>query len=580
MSFPTSNLDHSWNATPGPSNVPRTPPPAYDPTEAEDYGRHLRARFRSPSPDLPLITISDSPDTAIWALLPEDLPCHTPSPDPEPLAANPEQIQIRQPGFAPPYPVWVGTPLHLCPLPDSDSDTDSKYGGNEPVPEQEDDDPLNAHGADYEWPELDAIDRAILVNSKDQKTGYPWDTISPSTEGPSYHDEEERQPYRPVYSPTETESSTPPQQETGYWTPDPEPMLNNRRWSTPYSPSPWQRETALTWTAPPSERFDTFHYDEGTFRGFNNYDLPRYPFPLPDSPNQQYQPNTPYAPHPQRIQKYRLPQYSTYPLGGQDPPDDPPIDVDERQEGGSNNLPPVPSKEERLQAARLKDRKAGHNMIWNLNQTDPDDDDKGKKPERGRPYVSNYRRPLHECDNQFSIPRPPPGKGCPHPMPQPIGTAPPDAAYLGIKLILMQPPKHFQGAHDDIERFVGDCITYFEAFTTYFLLNSQTVPFAAFYFEGPAKEWWVYKCPEFWANNDDDQVLARFRYPTWPEFVAMLTTQFRDPAIEIVHECKMFEVRMGKNPASQFFYKLEKEAKLAGRRTDEGKRGTLVQAVR
>ncbi|SJL04351.1 uncharacterized protein ARMOST_07717 [Armillaria ostoyae] len=122
-------------------------------------------------------------------------------------------------------------------------------------------------------------------------------------------------------------------------------------------------------------------------------------------------------------------------------------------------------------------------------------------------------------------------------MPQPIGHAPNDAAYLGIKPILMQPPKPFKGAHNDIEHFIGDCITYFEVFAAYFLLDSQTVPFAASYFEGPAKEWW---------------------------FVALLTAQFCDPAVEIVHERKMFEVCMGKNPASQFFYELEKEAKLAG----------------
>ncbi|SJL18796.1 uncharacterized protein ARMOST_22397 [Armillaria ostoyae] len=147
-------------------------------------------------------------------------------------------------------------------------------------------------------------------------------------------------------------------------------------------------------------------------------------------------------------------------------------------------------------------------------------------------------------------------------MPQPIGHAPPDAAYLGIKPILMQPPKAFKGAHDDIEHFVGDCITYFKVFSFYFLLDSQTVPFTTSYFEGPAKEWWVYKRPEFWANNDNNTVAARFRYPIWPEFVAMLTAQFRDPAVEI------------------FFYELEKEAKLAGRCSDEGEQGTLIAAVR
>ncbi|SJL10249.1 uncharacterized protein ARMOST_13633 [Armillaria ostoyae] len=111
-------------------------------------------------------------------------------------------------------------------------------------------------------------------------------------------------------------------------------------------------------------------------------------------------------------------------------------------------------------------------------------------------------------------------------MPQPIGQAPPDAAYLGIKPVLMQPSKPFKGAHDDIERFVGDCITYFEAFSSYFILDSQMVPFAASYFEGPAKEWWVYKRPEFWANDDEDLISARFQYPTGGEFVSILTTQF------------------------------------------------------
>ncbi|SJL16284.1 uncharacterized protein ARMOST_19804 [Armillaria ostoyae] len=200
----------------------------------------------------------------------------------------------------------------------------------------------------------------------------------------------------------------------------------------------------------------------------------------------------------------------------------------------------------------------GHDMIWDLNQPS-DNEGKGKKPDRGRPPIPNYRRPLFEWDDRFSVPRLPPSRGRPHPMPQPVGHADADAAYLGIKPILMQPPKSFKGAHNNIKRFIGDCITYFKAFAAYFLLDSQTVPFTASYFKGPAKEWWVYKRPEFWANDDDDPV---------------------NPAIEIVHERKMFEVCMGKNPALQFFYKLEKEAKLAGRRSDETERGTLIAAVR
>ncbi|SJK98947.1 uncharacterized protein ARMOST_02225 [Armillaria ostoyae] len=148
------------NATPGPSNVPRTPPPAYNPAdEAEEYGRFLRTIVRSPTTPLPLITIPDSPEGPVRALLPEsdnETP-HTPSP----LRCQRLSGTLHTGG------IRIATPAHLCPLLDSDSESNngsdsSDYGGNEPVAEQEDDDPLNPHGLDYEWPELDAIDRAYL----------------------------------------------------------------------------------------------------------------------------------------------------------------------------------------------------------------------------------------------------------------------------------------------------------------------------------------------------------------------------------------------------------------------------------
>ncbi|SJL12773.1 uncharacterized protein ARMOST_16204 [Armillaria ostoyae] len=58
------------------------------------------------------------------------------------------------------------------------------------------------------------------------------------------------------------------------------------------------------------------------------------------------------------------------------------------------------------------------------------------------------------------------------------------------KPVLLQTPKPFKGDHDDIEHFLGNCITYFEAFSSYFQLCLQTVLFATFYFEGAAKDWW------------------------------------------------------------------------------------------
>ncbi|PBK64771.1 hypothetical protein ARMSODRAFT_1022760 [Armillaria solidipes] len=96
----------SQNATLGPSNVLRTPPPAYDPTEAEDYSRYLRARFRSPTPDLPLIMIPNSPEPPNG----EESPCCSSSlgsnPDPE----NPEQIWVYQPHPRRPYQNHVQPP--------------------------------------------------------------------------------------------------------------------------------------------------------------------------------------------------------------------------------------------------------------------------------------------------------------------------------------------------------------------------------------------------------------------------------------------------------------------------------------
>ncbi|SJL14678.1 uncharacterized protein ARMOST_18143 [Armillaria ostoyae] len=162
--FPAASSDDDLpvpprNATPGPSNVPRTPPPAYNPAEAEEYGRFLRSIFRSASPtDIPLITIPDSPPAPIRALIPE--------PDNESRSLTSTTFgreSIHR--TLPPGRITVGTPAHLCPLPDSDDESNSDssdYGGNEPVTERDNDDPLNPHGADYEWPELDAVDRAFL----------------------------------------------------------------------------------------------------------------------------------------------------------------------------------------------------------------------------------------------------------------------------------------------------------------------------------------------------------------------------------------------------------------------------------
>ncbi len=55
---------------------------------------------------------------------------------------------------------------------------------------------------------------------------------------------------------------------------------------------------------------------------------------------------------------------------------------------------------------------------------------------------------------------------------------------------------------------------------------------------------------------------------------------FRDPACKEDHERKMKTMKMAGDPATVFFQKLEREAKLAGRHDDTGRRGTMVAAVR
>ncbi len=71
----------------------------------------------------------------------------------------------------------------------------------------------------------------------------------------------------------------------------------------------------------------------------------------------------------------------------------------------------------------------------------------------------------------------------------------------------------------------------------------------------------------------------RYRFPEWEEFTWEIRRQFRDPAIELVHEKKMGELCMT-GPAYLFFRQMEREAKLANRLNDQSERSILVEAVR
>ncbi len=144
-------------------------------------------------------------------------------------------------------------------------------------------------------------------------------------------------------------------------------------------------------------------------------------------------------------------------------------------------------------------------------------------------------------------------------------------------------PAKFRGEHDDIDRFLGDCATYFEIFWHVFAgVPSLMVVSAASLLEGMAQDWWVDKRDTYLFTpdpNDDDDDLVRYRYPSWAEFCQQLKDRFRDPAVEEVHEKKMGELKMT-GTATQFFQKLEREAKLAALLHDTGPRGTMVRAVR
>ncbi|PBK60265.1 hypothetical protein ARMSODRAFT_1026658 [Armillaria solidipes] len=138
------------------------------------------------------------------------------------------------------------------------------------------------------------------------------------------------------------------------------------------------------------------------------------------------------------------------------------------------------------------------------------------------------------------------------------------AAFLGVKPVMVKPPTPFEGKHDDIEHFIGDCLSYFEVFAAYFSLPLLMTTFTASYLEGPAKDWWVYQHTDFWTTDAWGTEPARFRLLNFKEFVGLLTAQFRDPTIEEVHEKKMFELRIGSGAATTYFQELEKLAKLAG----------------
>ncbi len=247
-------------------------------------------------------------------------------------------------------------------------------------------------------------------------------------------------------------------------------------------------------------------------------------------------------------------------------------------EGGGGSAPPRTAEERiaQMEAQMVAMRDENVQLLEELGRARAGD--KGKDPDRGRPSGPPLRKPRSDF---FSIPRPP------HYAPPehgPLGewSTDPPAPFLGVKPTFERPAK-FKGEHDDIDRFLGDCATYFEIFRHVFAgVPSLMVVSAASLLEGVAQDWWVDKRDTYLYTpdpDDDNDSLVRYRYPSWEEFSQLLKDRFRDPAVEEVHEKKMGELKMT-GTATQFFQKLEREAKLAALLHDTGPRGSMVRAVR
>ncbi|PBK60266.1 hypothetical protein ARMSODRAFT_1026659 [Armillaria solidipes] len=312
--FPLCREEPTRNATPGPSNVLRTPPPLERPTTTEEYGRDLWTRYHSPSPP-PYPT--------------EPLPVHTQD------RPHPHMDSTHSPGPAHRHEVTPPRPPHLAPAswpmatpvtrtlsllsPDSDDRTTTPQSESlsfttprphpQSLPKQTMTPSISTAPTTSGLPSLQWIDRSSdptaprpgsyegkmsRIDIDSEKTiGSPWTGTSPSIGEIPLNDLGYRPRSQPEYSPIESEYSMDQQQETSYMVnTDQGPPRNSATWRLPYMHSPYEWETDPTWTESTSNQFDTFHYDEGTFSGYttdpwdhSSYTaVPNYPFTLPDSP--------------------------------------------------------------------------------------------------------------------------------------------------------------------------------------------------------------------------------------------------------------------------------------------------------
>lgn len=115
------------------------------------------------------------------------------------------------------------------------------------------------------------------------------------------------------------------------------------------------------------------------------------------------------------------------------------------------------------------------------------------------------------------------------------------------------------------------------------------VVFTTSLFRGAMKDWWVHLRKEYEyipeEEEEDDKEKdkfdggPRYRFPDWNAFTKMVRKQFRDPAIELIHEKRLLELKIGSGAAYLFFRRIEREAKLANCLDDQSERSVIVQAV-
>ncbi len=288
----------------------------------------------------------------------------------------------------------------------------------------------------------------------------PWHSTSPSIEGsPSalltLH------PYLNESQPTPRGRSGTRLQEEDYYTFDPEPLTNKAPWSTPSPVSYGRRDHgAPEW---PSR----FPYGYAA-----RYDLP---IPLPDS--------LPYR----RQGTYKGKGTSRLIAGG-----------DHEMEGGRSGPLAELTDAERLTQARVlydhERRRADHleQVIKEMK--------KGKKPGH------DPLRCTGPQTDRFSLPQPTNYEGPPTSGPSGTYTIDRLLPMSEVKPFLMEKPEHFKGAHDDIERFLGDCQTYFEVFCRHYMQHPVLmIVFATSLFRGAAQDWWVHLQDEYEYDPDEEE---------------------------------------------------------------------------